>query len=358
MTTGAKARLTGLVAVLCLLAPACSAAEPKADTEAASTSEALFSAALSFATQIAAPGTRMGPVPTSAPKRRALQILSDGCRYTERGIPRCSALLGAAYRSNTDPLAWERSMGHRLGLHRTYWGPDQVSEAVATARDDLAQNRLPWISFKLPHPWAEMREGAGDDWAREMARRLSKLDGPVWVAFHHEPEGDPEGSIEDWTALQARLAPLVRAGATNVAYTIILTGYNQLYGQPKYSLTSLWPEGTKIDLVGFDVYDKYGVEKNGRLRLKRTAFEYSYFSKFRRFARDHDLAWGLAETGQSDLSAEADPAWMQRTWNALRAYDGVAFTYFNSTLNSAAPWHLTGDKLEKYAAVLRTTPTL
>lgn len=358
MASGARTRLIGLAAALVLLAPACAVSDQGGEAEAASTSEALFSAASSVATQMDAPGTRMDPVPTSAAERRALSVLSDGCRYTERGIPRCGALFGAAYGANTDPLDWERSMGHGLGLRRTYWGPDDVARAVATAKDDLAHDRLPWISFKLPHPWAEMSDGAGDDWARGIARRLAQLDGPVWVAFHHEPEGDPDGDIEDWTSLQARLAPLVRAAAPNVAYTIILTGYNQLYGPPKYSLSSLWPESTRIDLVGFDVYDKYGVDKNGEERLKRTTFESSYFSKFRRFALDHDLAWGLAETGQSDQSAEVDPAWMRRTWNAMRAYDGVAFAYFNSTLNSVAPWDLRGAKLERYADVLRTTPTL
>src|SRR4051794_3199109 len=57
---------------------------------------------------------RLTPVPDSAGKRRALRVLTNGCPYTRRGLPKCGVLLGAAYGSNTDPTAWERSMQHPL----------------------------------------------------------------------------------------------------------------------------------------------------------------------------------------------------------------------------------------------------
>lgn len=356
MTRRALSGLVGLLLALGLVAPACSISRGS-DVEATSTAEGLLSAALFFTVED--PSARIQDVPASSTERRALHVLSDGCRYDDRGIPRCGALLGAAYGSNTDPLEWERStLKHPLGVHRTYWAADDVSRAVEVARDDLQHDRLPWISFKLPHDWAQMAAGAGDDWARELASLLAQLDGPVWLAFHHEPEGDPQGSIKDWTAMQARLAPIVRATAPNVAYSIIVTGYHQLYGEPKYSLSSIWPKDTTIDLVGFDVYDKYGVEKNGSRFRTPTAFESAYFSKFRQFALDHDVAWGLAETGQTDLSARRDPLWVQRTFSSMRRYGGVGFVYFDSTLNSAAPWRLKGEKEQRFAGVLRMTPTL
>ena len=137
-----------------------------------------------------------------------------------------------------------------------------MDAAVSTAASDLRHNRVPWISFKLPYSWEEMRDGRGDTWTRQLARRMAKLNGPVWLAFHHEPEGD--GDLRAWTAMQARLAPIVRRTAPNVAYSIILTGWNQLYGDRAYSLNKVWPRSTKIDLVGFDVYDKYGVPTEKR----------------------------------------------------------------------------------------------
>ena len=33
------------------------------------------------------------------------------------------------------------------------------------AKTDLAERRLPWISFKLPYSWADMATGKGDAWA-------------------------------------------------------------------------------------------------------------------------------------------------------------------------------------------------
>ena len=193
--------------------------------------------------------------------------------------------------------------------------------AVRTARKDLRHNRVPWISFKLPYSWEEMRDGRGDDWARQLAARMSGLNGPVWLAFHHEPEGD--GDIRAWTGMQARLAPIVRRAAPNVAYSIILTGWNQLYGNRQYSLDKMWPQDQ---------------DRPGRLRRLRQVrhtdrrpeahpahrLRARLLPQFRDFARRHKVAWGLSETGQTDRSAAVNPRWMERTYQSLSRHDGVA----------------------------------
>jgi len=302
------------------------------------------------------PPQKPGQGTPSVAERKARRVLNNGCSYTSRGIPRCGVLLGAAYGANTEPGDWERTMGHPLGVRRTYWDAEEVTVAVDTARRDLALQRLPWISFKLPYSWEEMRDGLGDDWTRDLARRLAQLDGPVWLAFHHEPEGD--GDVSAWSAMQARLAPIVRSTAPNVAYSIILTGWNQLYGASQFSFDSIWPDGTEIDLVGFDVYDKYGVERGGNRTEQATDFEKHYFSKFRRFAQEHDVAWAVAETGHTDHSADVRPDWVLRTYLSVLKYGGVAMAYFNSTLNSVAPWKLTSVEEAEFGKALRMTPTL
>jgi hypothetical protein len=139
----------------------------------------------------------------------------------------------------------------------------------------------------------------------------------------------------------------------------VVTGWNQLYGQAQYSLDSLWPKNTKIDMLGVDVYNKYGAVKNGKEYTTHTDMEGDYFKKFSAWAKPRGIAWGVAETGFTDKAAEADPQWVQRTYNQLKANGGVAFTYFNTNLNSIANWALTTDtKKRVYAAALRTTPTL
>jgi hypothetical protein len=124
-------------------------------------------------------------VPTSAWQ------LSDGTYLSERGIPQQgSTLLGAAYGGNSDPTAWEGDLGRQLGVRRTFWQSTNVDSAVRTAKADVAANRVPWLSFKLPHSWPDMVAGKGDAWAKDIALKLKAVDGPVWVAFHHEPEND------------------------------------------------------------------------------------------------------------------------------------------------------------------------
>ncbi len=248
-------------------------------------------------------------------------------------------------------------MGQQLGIRRTYFGASQVNSAVSIAKADLAKGRLPWISFKLPYSWEEMATGKGDAWTLDLATKLSKLDGPVYLALHHEPEGD--GDITAWTAMQARLAPLVRAAAPNVAYTIVLTGWNQFFGDAKYKLDNMMPKNTKIDMLGIDVYQRYGAPTNGEIRTYFSDLDRDYFAPAAAWTAKHDMAWGVAELGYTDKAAEDNPTWLQQTFNQLKARGGVAFTYFNSNLNSTADWRLLTDaKKSQFTNAMKQTPTL
>jgi hypothetical protein len=284
--------------------------------------------------------------------------LTNGCAYNTRGVPNsCAAYLGSAYGGNADPTPWENAMTQQLGIHRTYWGASQVDKAVATAKSDLAKRRLPWISFKLPQSWPNMVAGKGDAWARDIATKLSRLDGPVWLAFHHEPETD--GDIKQWTAMQARLAPMVRSLAPNVAYTIVLTGWHQFFGEAQYKLDNMMPKNTKIDVLGIDVYQRYNAPTDGKIKTTLSNLDRDYFAPTSAWAAKHDMAWGVAETGYTDKAAADYPSLISQTYNQLKARGGVAFTYFNSGLNSTANWVLsTAAKKSQYAALNQNKPTL
>ena len=346
-------KATGLVVavVLLVVCGAMALVDPLSDEEGS-----LGAAAAPGATLLELLQTEQAPGEGSAARMRLKRrVLTNNCTYTMRGIPSCGVLVGAAYGGNTDPLAWEQSMGHPLGVRRTYWDGENASVAVETARSDLAHQRLPWLSFKLPFSWKQMAEGRGDAWTRGLASGLATLDGPVWVAFHHEPEGD--GDIREWTAMQQRLAPIVRETAPNVAYSIILTGWHQFHGLQEFSLDSIWPD-TQIDIAGFDVYNKFGMVRDGARIDSVTDFEREYFIEFRRFARERGIAWAIAETGQTHRSSLVEPNWALRTYVSVLKYRGIAFTYFNSSLNSTSTWALTGAKAEEFARLLKTSPTL
>lgn len=278
------------------------------------------------------------------------------CGHSARGIPTCGVYVGAAHGSNTDPSALETELGRKLAVRRTYFTASGVDKAVSTARTDLAVGRLPWISFKLPYSWEDMAAGRGDAWAKDIAVRLSALDGPVWVAFHHEPEGD--GDIQAWRRMQEHLAPLVRSTAPNVAFTVVMTGWNQFYGAAEYRLSEIWPRGVKIDVAGFDIYQQYGVVKNGTTTTKWTSFD-DYYSKISSWAKTVGVDWALGETGVTDAAAAARPSEIVDSVQRMEAYGGVAYSYFDTTLNSVANWSLsTTTKRTSFATALGETTRL
>lgn len=294
----------------------------------------------------------------SVPDPGSVAEPAEPCPRSARGIPRCGVLVGSALGGNDDPTAFERRVGNTLQIRRTYWDAATVDSAVDTARTDLAAGRTPWLSFKLPFSWADMAAGRGDRWAQDLIRRLGQLPGPVWIAFHHEPEGD--GNIADWVAMQRRLAPMVKENTRNVAYTMILTGWNQFYGDPQYALDALWPGDGLVDLLGFDIYNEYGKRRNGRTNRTMLDLGAMYYSKISAFARSHDTAWGLAEVGYTDEAAATDPRWLDRTYEQIGQFGGVTMTYFNSRLNSGgASWEITTrQKRDAFRDVLQRAKTV
>ena len=289
--------------------------------------------------------------------RAASPTLSNGCAVSARGIPSCGAYVGAAYGANADVKPWESTMGKNLGVHRTYWSASQVSSAVNTAKADVASHRVGWMSFKAPHSWKDMAAGKGDAWAKDLATRMKSVGGPVWVAVDHEPEGD--GDIQVWKKMQARLAPIMRAAAPNLGYSIILMGYHQFYGDKKYALSATWPD-TKIDIAGFDIYEKYGVQKSGQsMTSEWKNFETGYFPKLQQWSKSTGVAWGLAETGYSDPAAKQRPGWPTTTYDHLVNAGGVAFSYFNTSLHSQANWVLSSSaKKTAFTAVNKKGATI
>jgi len=287
-------------------------------------SKSIFAAALvPLVLALAGPATPSASAPSK---------LTNGCGVSARGIPSCGAYMGGAYGGNANLAPWERYNGRTHGVHRTYWGSG-IASAVRTAKADAAKNRVPWMSFKPPYSWAAMANGKGDAWARKLATQMRTVKGPVWVAVHHEPEGD--GNIQTWKKMQARLAPIMRAKAPNLGYSIILMGYHELYGNAKYRLSRIWPK-TKIDVAGFDIYEKYGT--HGRNEWKQ--FTKDYFRPINRWAKRTGVAWGLAETAFNDKAARADRNWAGRVFRNMDRSGGIAFSYFNTNLHSQQNWKL------------------
>ena len=262
-----------------------------------------------------------------------------------------------------------------MGIRRSYYQASQVSAAVDRARADLVAGRVPWLSFKAPASWAAMATGAGDAWAQDLANRLGGLPGPVWVAVHHEPEGD--GPAADWKAMQQRLSPIFRA-KPNIAYTMILMGWNQFFAnKADQSLDVYWPGKQYIDVLGFDPYNWYDTSNSSGAKNYTWTELREYYTKITAWldaTGNSEVKWAVAETGYTDTAAAmpqngtapngkrvsalgSGADWLTRAYDDMKAMGGIALTYFNvsaATNNEPADWTwpLNTTKTTTYTRVL------
>jgi hypothetical protein len=276
-----------------------------------------------------------------------------GCVGQPQGIPSAGPYVGAAVSGDASLSGVEQSAGRQLAIHRTYFLADQVDAAIKSVKADLAAGRLPWISFKLPYSWADMAAGRGDAWTINLADRLATVGGPVWLAFHHEPEGD--GNMQDWKRMQQHLAPIIHARTNNVAYTIILIAWNSFFGpDASQHLDQVYPGSQYVDILGMDVYNEYGAKAG-----KKTLDPMEYFRPIGAFARAHDVKWAVAETGYTKQAASVDPHWLQSAYADMKAEGGVALTYFDSSLNSIADWTLDDRvRADAFRGLLASSPRI
>ena len=140
---------------------------------------------------------------------------------------------------------------------------------------------------------------------------------------------------------------------------MIVTGWHQLYGESQYSLDNIWPGDGLIDVLGFDIYNQYGLTKSGSTSTTTTDLATSYLPQITAFANMHGVDWGLAETAFTDLSAADDPQWLTRTYGQVADAGGVAVSYFNTVLNSTGTWVIAStSKTTLYAQTLAGAPRL
>jgi hypothetical protein len=294
-----------------------------------------------LATAIAVPAALAVAGPAAS--ATTVTTATTACVSTLNGIPpRGSALVGAAVGGTESYTTLESKTGLTLREHRTYFTAGQVDGAVRVVKADLAAGRLPWISFKLPYSWADMANGKGDAWARDLSRKLAVVGGPVWIAFHHEPIEDLNGSIQDWVRMQQHLAPIVHNNSDNIAYTVIFSAWNVTYGS--YRLSQVWP-GAGVDILGIDIYNNYSV------RSTKMMDPMHFIPIFQQWADSHGIRWAIAESAYNQAAADVDPTWLDTMYSDSVAGGVAAYSYFDSSKNSVADWTL--DSAPKMNAFIR-----
>ena len=202
------------------------------------------------------------------------------------------------------------------------------------------------MSFKLPYNWTDMANGKGDAWASDLFTKLDALNFEVWVAFHHEPEGD--GNITEWRRMQDHLSKLVPGGiAGDIKFWLIVTGWTQEFnpGDTANQWSTLFPKGAPIYGIAYDFpYNPYGyVWTNG---VKTTKFNNSftegtiYVEKLAARAKSLGVRAGIGEYGVLRRGVRQGPGLARPVRGLGQVQQLAGIAYFDTPLNSVKSWYL------------------
>lgn len=274
------------------------------------------------------------PKPTTDPR---------GCKKRFPGDPCAGTMYYGASIEGGNINKLEAQVGRRVSVHRIYMTPRQKAASFAAhAAEATRAGRLPLMSTKVPGSWASVAAGKQDGWLIDRVKALANVNGPVWLALHHEPRGD--GSASDWVNMQQHARKIIDKYSSNIALVGILNGWDFLQrgGHPE---AFRMPVGTGVDIMGFDSYNPWAAG-NGQ-KWKSVPETMSPGLTIQR--------WGyptlVAETGlHVDGSNPGRAAtWLRDQYNYGLAHDFLAISYFHSAKGSwDGSWALSGERLTAF----------
>ena len=279
------------------------------------------------------------------------------------------AYWGAAINGNGDPSRHEDPTNRSLSIRRTYWDmrtTSKINSSVNSAKNDIDNNRLPFISYKLKNDWTRTAQGADQAAVDDLLRRLDNLGGPVWLAMHHEPEGgggtrgpgpkgeDDASGAAGWVEMQRYIRSRMNAvGTKNIAFVANLmtwtwdsrSGRDPAQWVPSDS-KNIWDVYTANSYCDNESKCKDGGE---------TAIDTAMWKNFESNMNNINIPYGTGEWGDrgESLAAGAD---IKTVWDHgfENNKDIVAWTYFDSNLNSPnGGWELKGEALKTFQSILR-----
>lgn len=273
-----------------------------------------------------------------------------GCQPAFAGDPCGKIYYGAS--SDVDTLA--QQVGGMPTVHRTYQSASStVANFVDQANEDLTAGRLPLESTKVPNgDWAGVAAGTYDTWLHARIDALANVNGPVWLAFHHEPNGD--GAPADWIAMQKHVRAVIDAtpGADNVVLVGILNGW-LFTSNHDPSVWNCQPVGQCPQIMGFDVYNPWTPTCGCAWKSAADALT----------AADVIRSWGYKNTLVAEFGTHEDPAnpgraaaWMQDFYNLGLQKGLLAESYFNSS-SGGGYGPLDGERLDAFKQLLAESTT-
>lgn len=285
-----------------------------------------------------------------------------GWRPAYPGQPRPGTVLwGAAVGQNSDPAPrHEVPTGEPLSVRRTFYQWNhRTGYMIQTVTEDVSRGRLPWVSIKTPG-WQEMASGAHDADIDAMLRALDRIDGPVWLTIHHEPEGgggvnspdDPAGPAGH-LAMNRRVRQRMNAvGVDNVALAPILMDWT--WDPASGRNPNAWWDPDVYDFVGVDHYVCY----SGSTACVSESLLNDIWYDVRAWAADQgvDVAvgeWGMRGDGED--AARRLRAWYEAAVESHSDGRGArvaALSAFDSDANVPQSYVLVGRQLTTFHELL------
>jgi len=290
------------------------------------------------------------PTPPPVPPTGTLRFPGD----VVQGTIRFGAAVASPYNDGTgriwgrDPYnKHERRIGHSLGLHRTFWGPNDRAAAVAMVKADAAAGRLSWISFKVPSV-SSMAAGNATAWIDPILRDLEAIGAPVWVSFFHEPEDNIAGgefTAAQWRQIQLQVRERMDALDTkNIALGGCLMWWT-FDSRSGRNPEDYYPGPDVFDFMGSDHY----IENAAATTISNAAY-----GRFVSWCKSKGLAPAFGELGNrgDDAAAAAE---LKAFYERCITDHVVGIAYFDSSYNSKFPegWILTGAELTAFEELVR-----
>ena len=245
----------------------------------------------------------------------------------------------------------EAYMGQRFGSERKYWNNgtagDGWNASITWIKNSLNAGRVPWGSYKFNSPslsWTQVAAGSADAWLVTMLNSIVSQTGgkgPVFMTFHHEPNGD--GTASQYLAMERHLQTITDDYPSIVHVGGVLSaGYYQMSGGGGYNVSD-WMAPDSCDVFGLDIYNPWSPANGKAWNSVDQAFRLGGIAEC--LALDPSKAIALGELGCRTRPTSGQSAqWMQDGYDYCRSANVVCMEWFDSGVNSAfGPWLLDTD---------------
>src|SRR5262245_39435644 len=154
-------------------------------------------------------------------------------------------------------LYFEGLIGRKIAIQRLYYAWDEPfpTDFEYWLSDNGRFVLLSWGARRLDGSvirWKDIASGAQDAMIDARANDLKAFGEPVYFIFHHEPEGDPNGTAADFISAFQHIRNRFEAdGVTNVSYVWTLMAYTFR----SHGADAWYPGDAYVDAVGADAYN-------------------------------------------------------------------------------------------------------